>query len=65
MRILTLEEMNQVAGGRGSRSHPKPKYSPKSKGPKGGCGSSSNNSSTSGAVTPPPPPPPPPHPNSD
>ena len=54
MRILTIEEMNVVAGGR-KNSGPRTKPSKSVKHGSGSHASSaSNNSSSSGAVTPPP-----------
>lgn len=59
MRILTLEEMELVAGGRGSGGHPAPKgkSAPKHKGShsggSSGCGSSNSSSSGGGCGTPP------------
>ena len=55
MRILTIDEMNAVAGG-SKRSGPRhPKRNKSSKHGSGSHASSaSNNSSSSGAVTPPP-----------
>ena len=54
MRILTIEEMNVVAGGR-KNSGPRTKPSKSGKHGSGSHASSaSNNSSSSGVVTPPP-----------
>ncbi|MES2279805.1 MAG: hypothetical protein V4542_00180 [Pseudomonadota bacterium] len=63
MRVLTLEEMELVAGGCGKPKAKSCKPAPKKNcGPKkpsrGGCGGRSNSSSEDGGtVTPPPPPP--------
>lgn len=67
MRVLTLEEMELVAGGCGKpkakscKPAPKKNCGPKkpSRGGRGGRSNSSNSSSEDGGGTPPPPPPPP------